>query len=401
MHSKINDRISYVGVNDLRGRVFEGQWPLPHGVSYNSYLVVDDKVALIDTAAAGFSDEFFFNIKAEIGDRPVDYLIVNHMEPDHSALMAPVRQKWPDIRIVTNAKAAAMIKEFNGIDTGIILVKEGDTLSLGHCSLSFHMVPMVHWPETMVTWIDEQKTVFSGDAFGCFGAVCGDIRDYQSSLYKASSPSTDTFEAFKSEMQRYYADIVGKYGAPVQAALRKLSGLDIQRICPTHGPVWEKYIPQVVSLYDRLSRYDADHGVNIVYGSMYGNTAAAAQALSEALDARGIPNEVHDLVAEQGPSFAYAGTFRYDTLAVGSPTYNTDIFPAVRDFMHGVALRGVKGRRFAAFGSYTWVGGGNKVLNTLAAEARMEVLCEGYGFKSGYDPSKFDAAAFADLLANG
>ncbi|MBR1928077.1 MAG: MBL fold metallo-hydrolase, partial [Bacteroidales bacterium] len=248
---RLSDRIRYVGVNDNKTTLFERQWPLPYGVSYNSYLVVDEKVALIDTAAAQFEREFIANIKSEIGDRPVDYLVVNHMEPDHSALQAVIREVYPDCEIVTNAKAVPMIEGYQGITDNIRVVKEGETLPLGAVNLQFFMVPMVHWPETMVTWCPEEKTLFSGDAFGSFKAVPEDIIDSKST----------TFEDYEDEMTRYYASIVGKYGGPVQAALKKLGGIEIGRICSTHGPVWENSIPRVISLYDRLSRYDADHGV--------------------------------------------------------------------------------------------------------------------------------------------
>ena len=212
---RLSERIRYVGVNDHQTELFERQWPLPYGVSYNSYLVVDEKVALIDTAAAQFADEFFSNIKSEIGDRPIDYLVVNHMEPDHSALQAAVRKEYPACEIVTNAKAAPMIEGYQGITDNIKIIKEGESLSLGEVSLQFFMVPMVHWPETMVTWCPEENTLFSGDAFGSFKAVPVGVIDSKSG----------TFADYQDEMTRYYASIVGKYGSPVQAALKKLNGL--------------------------------------------------------------------------------------------------------------------------------------------------------------------------------
>lgn len=384
---RLSERIRYVGVNDYQTELFERQWPLPYGVSYNSYLVVDNKVALIDTAAAQFSEEFFANIKAEIGDRPVDYLVVNHMEPDHSALQAAVRREYPACAIVTNAKAAPMIEGYQGITDNIKVIKEGESLSLGEVSLRFFMVPMVHWPETMVTWCPEENTLFSGDAFGSFKAVPADVIDSKSG----------TFADFQDEMTRYYASIVGKYGSPVQAALKKLNGLEIKRICSTHGPVWENSIAQVIALYDRLSRYDADHGVCLAYGSMYGNTAKAALELAEAIKAKGIPCEVHDLTAEDY-SFALRDVFKYDTVILGSPTYNNGIFPPVRQLMQGICDRLVKGRRFMAFGSFTWAAASVKLLNEMATAAGFEILSEGITFKQGYSKSKFDAGAVASLL---
>ena len=384
---RLSERIRYVGVNDHQTELFERQWPLPYGVSYNSYLVVDEKVALIDTAAAQFADEFFANIKSEIGERPIDYLVVNHMEPDHSALQAAVRKEYPACEIVTNAKAAPMIEGYQGITDNIKIIKEGESLSLGEVSLQFFMVPMVHWPETMVTWCPEENTLFSGDAFGSFKAAPVGVIDSKSG----------TFADYQDEMTRYYASIVGKYGSPVQAALKKLNGLEIKRICSTHGPVWENSISQVIALYDRLSCYDADHGVCLAYGSMYGNTEKAALELAEAIKAKGIPCAVHNLT-EEDYSFALRDVFKYDTVILGSPTYNNGIFPPVRQLMQGICDRMVKGRRFVAFGSFTWAAASVKLLNEMATAAGFEILSEGITFKQGYTKAKFDAESIASLL---
>ncbi|MBO6172706.1 MAG: FprA family A-type flavoprotein [Bacteroidales bacterium] len=381
---KISDKIRYVGMNDRQTVLFEHQWPVPEGVSYNSYLVVDEKIALIDTAAAAFKDEFLSNIKEEIGDRKIDYLVVNHMEPDHSALQAVIRNEYPDCTIVTNAKAVPMIEGYQGFTDNIKVIKEGESLSLGGTTLQFYMIPMVHWPETMVTWCPEEKTAFSGDAFGCFRAV-------------PEGCLVDGFVDFKDEMTRYYASIVGKYGQTVQAALRKVSPLGIERICPTHGPVWEKDIPEVVGWYDRLSAAKLARGVTIAYGSMYGNTAKAAQAIAQELENKGITVKLHDL-CEENYSYALADVFLYDTLIVGSPTYNAGIFPPVQSFMEALKARGVKNRRFAAFGSYTWAGMSVKLLNALAAEMQFETVHDGLSFAQGYSADKFNASEIADLL---
>ncbi len=381
---KISDKIRYVGMNDRQTVLFEHQWPVPEGVSYNSYLVVDDKIALIDTAAAAFKDEFLSNIKKETGDRKIDYLVVNHMEPDHSALQAVIRNEYPDCTIVTNAKAVPMIEGYQGLTDNIKVIKEGESLTLGGTTLQFYMIPMVHWPETMVTWCPEEKTAFSGDAFGCFRAV-------------PEGCLVDGFVDFKEEMTRYYASIVGKYGQTVQAALRKVSPLGIERICPTHGPVWEKDIPEVVGWYDRLSAAKLESGVTIAYGSMYGNTAKAAQAIAQELENKGITVKLHDL-CEENYSYALADVFLYDTLIVGSPTYNAGIFPPVQSFMEALKARGVKNRRFAAFGSYTWAGMSVKLLNALAAEMQFETVHDGLSFAQGYSTDKFNASEIADLL---
>lgn len=389
---KITDRIYSVGVNDDDKVLFEGLWPLPYGVSYNSYLVVDEKIALLDTVEQGFEDEFLANIREAIGDRPIDYLIVNHMEPDHSSLIAYMLEVYPQLTVVANAKTLPMLKGYYQIaESRVMIVSEGQTLSLGSCSLTFHMAPMVHWPEVMVTWLDAEGTLFSADAFGTFGMVEEDIVDKE-----------DTFAAYEDEMIRYYSNIVGKYGSPVQAALKKLSGLEIKRICSTHGPVWEKNVSSVVSLYDRLSRYEAERGVCIVYGSMYGNTAAAADALAQELEALEIPYVIHDLAGNNtdglGVSGAIRDAFRYDTIAVGSPTYNAGIFPPVELFMKSLQARMMKGRRFFAFGSYTWAQASVRLMNELAASMNFNIIGEGLPFAQAFSREKCDMKAVARLM---
>lgn len=389
---KISDRIFYVGVNDDDKVMFEGLWPLPLGVSYNSYLVVDQKVALIDTVESGFEEEFIGNVNEAIGDRPIDYLVVNHMEPDHSSLISYMLEMYPSLVILANAKTLPMLKGYhNVLEERVQIVAEAESVSLGGCSLRFYMAPMVHWPETMVTFLEEEGTVFSGDAFGTFGAVDGNPVDDE-----------DTFEIFREEMMRYYACIVGKYGNPVQTALKKLSALDIKRICSTHGPVWERNIQSVVALYDKMSRYEVERGVCIAYASMYGNTAAAADALAMELESLGVPYAIHDLAGnnagELGLSGALRDVFKYDTIVVGSPTYNNGIFPPAETFMKALQARLIKGRRFYAFGSYTWAGASVRQLNEYAKSMDFELLGDGLSFPQAYRKDKVDMEAVADIL---
>lgn len=391
---KITDRIHYVGVNDSIKELFEGLWPLPYGVSYNSYLINDQKVAVVDTVEAGFEEDFLAEIHEVIGDKPIDYLIVNHMEPDHSSLTAYLLERYPQMKIVANAKTLPMLKGYYDTpEERVLVMAEGQTLSLGSSTLRFHMVPMVHWPETMVTYLEEEHTLFSGDAFGTFGNVDENVIDDE-----------ETFEEYRDEMIRYYSNIVGKYGAPVQAALKKLAGLRIDRICSTHGPVWEVNVDQVVALYDQLSRYEVGRGVCIVYGSMYGNTAAAADALAEELEKRGVPYAIHDLAGNNEESLGLSGAlrdvFKYDTVVVGSPTYNGGIYPPAESFMKALAARGIKGRRFYAFGSYTWAAASVRLLNGLAKDMDFNVLGDGMSFAQAYTQEKCDMAALADLLAS-
>lgn len=389
---KINEKVYSVGVNDNDKVLFEGLWPLPYGVSYNSYLVVDEKVALIDTVESGFEEEFISNIGEAIGDRKIDYLVVNHMEPDHSSLTAYMLSQYPDLKIVANIKTLPMLKGYYNVsEDRVEIVAEGGELSLGEVSLKFYMVPMVHWPETMVTWMESEGTLFSADAFGTFGVVPEVIVDEE-----------DTFEEYRDEMIRYYSNIVGKYGTPVQTALKKLSGLNIKRICSTHGPVWEKNIASVVGLYDKMSRYEVKRGVCIVYGSMYGNTAAAADALAVELEKLGVPYAVHDLACNNAGNLGLSGAlrdvFKYDTIVVGSPTYNNGIFPPVESFMKALQSRLIKGRRFYAFGSYTWAGASVNQLNAMAESMNFEILGSGLSFAQGYSAEKCDMASVAELL---
>lgn len=390
---KISDKIFYVGVNDDDKVLFEGLWPLPVGVSYNSYIVKDEKIALIDTVESGFEEEFLSNIDEVVEGRMIDYLIVNHMEPDHSSLIALMLERYPQLMIVANSKTLPMLQGYYGVpQEKVLIMGEGESLNLGTCSLRFHMIPMVHWPETMVTWLEEEGTLFSGDAFGTFGSIDENVVDEE-----------DTFEEFRDEMMRYYSNIVGKYGNPVQSALKKLSGLDIKRICSTHGPVWEKNVAEVVGLYDKMSRYAAERGVCIVYGSMYGNTAAAADALAMELEALGVPYAIHDLAGnnagELGVSGALRDVFKYDTIVVGSPTYNNGIYPPVETFMKALQSRLIKGKRFYAFGSYTWSGASVKLLNEIASAQNFEILGEGISFPQAYTREKVDMASVAKILA--
>ena len=390
--NKISDKLYSVGTNDCIKELFEGLWHLPFGVSYNSYLVTDRKVALIDTVEEGFEEEYIENIHSAIADREIDYLIVNHMEPDHSSLVSYIMNAYPNLKIVANAKTFPMLQGYYNVsEDRVIIVKDGDSISLGESTLRFFMTPMVHWPETMVTWFEEEGTIFSGDAFGTFGAVPENIVDQDGS-----------FEQYEDEMVRYYSNIVGKYGTPVQTALKKLSGLEIKRICSTHGPVWEKNVSKVLGLYDKLSRYEVEKGVCIVYASMYGNTAAAADALALELEERGVPYSIHDLVGNNSEGLGLSGAirdvFRYDTIVVGAPTYNNGIFPPAEAFMKALQSRLIKGRRFYAFGSYTWSGVSVRQLNEMAAAMDFKILGDGMSFAQAFSYSKCDIPALADLI---
>lgn len=342
----ISDTIYYIGVNDRTTAKFEAMWPLPYGVSYNSYLVTgSDKVAIIDGVEVGHAARQIAEIKSRLGDRKPDYLVINHMEPDHSGGISALRAEWPDITIVGNGQTLNMVRGFYGVEGSSLKVKDGDTLSLGEgTTLRFALTPMVHWPETMMTYLVEEETLFSGDAFGCFGALAGYVLDGggQTELYLA-------------EMERYYASIVGKYGQFVQKALQKLQPLAISTICPTHGPVWRSEVARVVDLYDRLSRYEPlDNGVTIVYGSMYGNTAGMAERAAHELACAGVgPIEMFN-ASTADLSRLLAAAFRHKGLLIASPTYSETIFPPVKTFVDGLVIRGLKNRDIALVGGCSW-----------------------------------------------
>ncbi len=365
---EVTKDIFYTGVNDRTKHLFENLWPLPHGVSYNSYLIADEKCALVDTVDLCYSDVFFQKINAVIGSKPIDYLIVNHMEPDHSGSIAWLLSRYPHIRIVGNKRTLEMLKGFYGVGAeNVLLIQDMDELSLGSCTLQFYLTPMVHWPETMMTYLPQRKTLFSGDAFGTFGALDGGVLD------KQLLP-----ERYREEMIRYYANIVGKFGSPVQTALKKLFGIEIDVICSTHGPVWTQkaHIASVVELYDRLSRYDADPGLVIAYGSMYGHTEQLAEIIASAAAEQGLKNIVMHNVSKSHESDILRDVFAYKGLLVGSPTYNNKLYPAVESLISGLQNRNLKNRFFGCFGSFTWSDATAKQLSAFAEASEFEIVGE-------------------------
>ena len=349
----ITNKIFYVGVNDRNKSLFEGLWPLPNGVSYNSYLIDDEKVCLIDTVEVDFFTQYLENIREVLGDRPIDYLVVNHMEPDHSGSIALIKKYYPEIRVIGNKKTFGMMQGFYGVASeDDVEVKNGETLALGSYTLNFVLTPMVHWPETMVTpcapteGVEGAKdtVLFSGDAFGCFGALNGGIID--------ADINCDTFWL---EMVRYYSNIVGKYGTPVQNALKKLAGVKLDYVCSTHGPVWHAYIDKVVGIYDRLSRYETEPGLVICYGTMYGNTERMAEHIARAASEAGVKNIVMYNVSKTHHSYIIRDIFRYRGLIVGAPTYNTGLYHEMDVLLSEIAGKDIKGNHLLGwFGSHGW-----------------------------------------------
>lgn len=362
---QIKEDLYYIGVNDRTKNLFENLWPLPKGVSYNSYLITDEKTALFDTVDVCYSDIFFHKLEIALNGKELDYVIINHMEPDHSGSLRLLRNRFPNVQIVGNKRTADMVQGFYGLTDRVKIIEDGEQLSLGKHNLIFHLTPMVHWPETMMTYDTVHKIIFSGDAFGTFGTLDGGITDSQ--LHP---------ERYYDEMIRYYSNVVGKFGSPVQKALEKLASLDIEMICSTHGPVWtmDEQIKKVISIYDKLSRYEGDEGVVIAYGSMYGNTEQMAETVAYELAQQGIKEIILHNVSKRSHSYIIRDIFKYKGLIVGSPTYNNKLFPEVEYLLSKIEGRDMKHRYFGYFGSFTWAGAAVKRLAQFAQDTKFEVI---------------------------
>lgn len=379
--------IFYSGVNDRVTFKFEEQWPLPYGVSYNSYIVKGtEATALIDTVKIDNVNSFL----QMIGSEKIDYLIVNHMEPDHSGSIPEVVKMFPEIKIVCNAIAKGMIGGFCNItdEDRFLVVKDGDEVSLGNHTLRFFMTPMVHWPETMMTYVTDLKTLFSGDGFGTFGALNGGILDYELNL-----------DIYFREMYRYYSNIVGKYGRSVMNALAKLKDLDIDFICSTHGPVWHEKISDVVEITRRLASYESEPGIVIIYGSMYGNTTEAAEEIAAHLSSLGEKNIIIHNAAHSDMSDMISDAFRYDTLLVGSCVYSMRLFPPVEAFLNAMETREIKNKTFGGFGSFSWATGAAETKFREFSERLKLPLAATFSFKHAMkDGSAADAREFANQI---
>lgn len=363
-HIPLAPGVTWVGVNDRRTRLFESLWPLPHGVAYNAYLIEDEKVALIDAVKDLFSGDLAGNLQARLGGRPVDYLVINHIEPDHSGAVRLLRQLFPQMVIVGNRKTAEFLEHLHGITDNLRVVADGDELSLGRRTLRFSMTPMVHWPETMMTYLAGDGILFSGDAFGGFGTV-------ERGLFDDQQPDLAHFE---DEALRYYANIIGRVSPMVQKALQKLAGLPLKIIAPTHGLVWRNNPGRIVELYDRWSSYRAEPAVVVAYASMYGNTERTMEAVCGALTCAGVSDlRVHN-VSESHPSTILRDIWRARGLVLGTPTYELGVFPLVENLLSLLREKRLCGRTLGIFGSYGWSGGGVKGVQAFAAEMKWEVV---------------------------
>lgn len=350
----MTNSIKYVGVNDRKLDLFEGQYEVPEGMAYNSYVIIDEKIAVMDSVDAKFGDEWLANIKNILGDRVPDYLVVQHMEPDHSANIMSFAETYPDAMIVSSDKSFTMIKNFFGaeFDGRKVVVREGDTLSLGEHELHFISAPMVHWPEVMLTYESTEKVLFSADAFGKFGAL-------------------DADEDWACEARRYYFGIVGKYGVQVQNLLKKVKTLDVRTICPLHGPVLEENLGYYIGLYDTWSSYrPEDEGVLIAYTSVYGNTKAAVMLLADKLRERGCPKVAVADLARDDMAEAVEDAFRYSKLVLATTTYNAEIFPFMHTFINHLTERSYQNRTVALIENGSWAPMAAKVMREMFAKSK-------------------------------
>lgn len=379
---KVTEDILWVGCNDRRITLFENLFPVPKGVSYNSYLILDEKVTLMDTVDASATEQFFENLEAGLAGRSIDYLVVHHMEPDHAANIKLLLEKYPEIQVVASAKALQMIGQFFDLDLSgrSKEVKEGDTLSTGSHTFHFVAAPMVHWPEVLVSYDEKEKILFSADAFGTFGALNGTI----------FNDEVDFEREYLADARRYYANIVGKYGMQVQGLLKKAAGLDIQMICPLHGPIWRTDLGWFIDKYDKWSRYEPEEkAVVVLYGSIYGHTEQAVNALACALAEKGARNiAVYD-VSRTHVSDLIGEIFRASHLVIACPTYNGGIYPPMENLLTDMKALSVQKRTVALMENGTWAAAsGKQILKRLEEMKEMLVLEEQLSLKSALKPER-------------
>lgn len=361
---KIKENVFWVGVNDYQTTLFEGMWPIDQeGVSYNAYIIDDEKVAVIDTVKYIMQEEFIANIKSVIGDKKVDYLIVNHMEPDHSSGIAELLSVYPDMKIVGNKKTFPIMKNFYNVDKNLLEVSDGETLCLGKHTLQFFMTPMVHWPESMVTYDITDKILFSMDVFGSFKAPVGSIFDDENDI-----------TLFEEPTRRYYACIVGKVAGQALKALQKLGGVEIETICPSHGLIWRSNPGYILDMYVKMSAKETVPGVVIVYGSMYGCTQKSAEILAITLKEEGVKEvKLYD-VSKTDISFIVSDIWKYKGLLMGSPAYYGRIFPKMANLLYKLTEIKVDNHKVGFFTDYSWSGGAEKNFSTFIEEAKVEVV---------------------------
>ena len=382
---KVTDTIWWVGGNDRRLALFENLFPIPHGVSYNSYVIMDEKTALMDTTDPSITSLFLANVAHTLNGRKLDYLIINHMEPDHCSNIEEIMHRYPETTLVCNAKTLQMIGQFYDLDlTGrTMIIKEGDTLSLGSHTLHFVAAPMVHWPEVMMVYEDSEKILFSADGFGSFGALNGNLFNDEINFDRD----------WLDDARRYYTNIVGKYGAQVQAVLKKASGLDIQMICPLHGPIWRNNLAYILDKYVKWSTYEPeDKAVAIMYGSMYGNTERAADILATALSTAGVKDvRVYD-ISNTDVSELISEAFRCSHIVIASPTYNGGLYPVVESLLNDMKALNLQNRTFALIENGTWTATSNKHMRAIVETMKnMTILDTTVTVKSSVKEAQIEA----------
>ena len=396
MHStrKVKDDLIYVGGSDRRLSRFENLFPIPKGVSYNSYVLLDEKTVLFDTADESISRQYIENVVHALNGRPLDYMVVQHMEPDHCAMIDDMLRRYPEAKMVCSAKAVGMFAQFYGTDVAAraLVVKEGDKLSTGEHTLHFVMAPMVHWPEVMVTYDEKDKILFSADAFGTFGALAGNIFNDEITF--------DT--TWMNDARRYYTNIVGKYGVQVQALLKKAASLDIEMICPLHGPIWRKDLGLLLEKYPKWSTYEPeDKTVMIAYATMYGNTENAANVLAGMLADKGVKNIAMYDVSETDVSELVAESFRCSHLVLAAPTYNSGIQPKMEAYLSDIKALNLQNRTVAVIDNGTWAAtAGKQMIGMLEGMKNMTILENPISIKSALAENQLGALeALADELA--
>ena len=392
---KITDDLTWLGANDRRLALFESAYPIPEGISYNAYLLSDEKTVLLDTADKAVAPRFLENLAHALGGRPLDYLVVNHMEPDHTATLEDVLLRHPETKVILNQKTLSMVKQFFDfdIDARAILVKEGDTLATGRHTLTFVMAPMVHWPEVMVTYDMTDKTLFSADAFGTFGALNGSLFADEVDFERDLLPSA----------RRYYTNIVGKYGAQVMAVLNKMSSFEIKTICPLHGPIWRENIVCFIEKYQKWATWQPEEkGVVIAYASVYGHTENAADIVANALSERGVRNIVMYDVSVTDPSYVLADCFRYSHLVFAAPTYNSGLFTTMDTLLRELSAHGLRERTVALIENGTWAPQSGKHMRAILDEMKdLTILENSVTFKSSVKaPEESELRALADTIAD-
>ena len=387
---KISEELIYVGASDRKLALFENVYPVPRGVSYNSYLLRDEKTVLMDTADSAVREQYFENVASALDGRQLDYLVVNHMEPDHAALIADLLLRYPETTVVTTAKAAQMMEQFLGTKPAKLqTVKEGDQLATGRHNLTFVMAPMVHWPEVMMTYDLTDKILFSADAFGTFGALNGNI----------FADEVNFDRDWLDDARRYYINIVGKYGVQVQNVLKKASGLDIQMICPLHGPVWRQDLAYFIGKHDTWSSYrPEEEGVLIIYGSIYGHTASAAEKMAAVLAQHGVKGIAMYDASHTDASQLVAECFRFSHLVLASSTYNAGIFTPIENLLHDLKAHSWQNRTVAIIENGTWAAQSGKAMRTILEEMKnITILGEDLSLKSAMKENQMEDLNF---LAN-